>query len=148
MHSEAVPKKAHLCCSSDNPQKHRRVIGWSSTTSGDVCQQDRGRSSSWDRWWSEPFWWVRQGWHSLLETQARWVSLPFCDPSSEHGEREGSALYLLFYRASRMQKHLSLLWSVPPAAHQQYCPGTTLCIFQCGSPSPSPAPQLALDLIS
>jgi len=46
--SEAVPKKTHLRCSSDHPWERGRVIGWSSTTPGDVCQQDQGSSSCWD----------------------------------------------------------------------------------------------------
>lgn len=100
MHSEAVPKKTPLRCSSDHPRGHREDSSWSGW--------DSQHSSQWDSCWTKCSWqhspchscmwtWTRtpQGSHRDRRW-VRWVSLPLCDLSSEHGKGEGSTLCLLF----------------------------------------------------
>lgn len=135
MHSEAVPKKTPLCCSSDHPWGHREDSSWSGW--------DSQHSSQWDSCWTKCSWqhspchsctwtWTRipQGSHRDRRW-VRWVSLPLCDLSLEHGEGEGSTLCLLFQ--GTLNGKTSLPWAVPPAAWQQCCPGTILHTFWCGS---------------
>lgn len=154
MHSEAVPKKTHLRCSSDHPRGHREGSGWSGTASGSINHRekwgfscwDSQHSSEWDSCWTKCSWqhspchsrtwtWTRlpQGSHSLLGQKMSEVGFP--SPLwFEFGAWWGKGKHIAFTFSGHPEwKTLSLPWAVPPAACQQCCPGIILYTFWCGS---------------